>query len=103
MQEHVSVILVIRAIINYFCRLRKVIFYVGAGEELNSVIKSLHPPIFFKYLNKFKQHIDSWDVNNISDIVDGLIKLEILYKTSKSNSIMVLNHFILTTICRYKS
>ena len=45
---------------------------IKSGYEKSSSIKSLRPPVFFKYLPEFNKHIDMWSEKNITFLLRKL-------------------------------
>jgi DNA polymerase-3 subunit delta len=85
LSTNINEILIIRALIRYYMNIFIASSKVENGENLDSAIKTLAPPIFFKYVNDFKQIIRS---NTSADAVRAISILqsaEIKYKTNSSS------------------
>ena len=60
------------------------------GLNINDSLKLLKPPIFFLYINQFKQHIRSWKIKLCHKVIERIFDAERLCK---------LNSKISKTIC----
>lgn len=73
-KQNINEVLMIRALIRYYINLYIVLSKTEDGSSLDESIKSLSPPIFFKYIADFKKTANSLTVK------DTLIALSVLQK-----------------------
>ena len=70
---------------NYYINLFIVCCKVEDGINIDLAIKSLSPPIFFKYVNDFRSNVQKLSLNDVVRVIDILQKAEIKIKTSSNN------------------
>lgn len=76
LDEGINFIVILRALQNHFRRLHIGKARIEAGENADSVMKTLSPPIFFKLQPAFKAQLNRWSLNGISVILQRLADLE---------------------------
>ncbi len=79
-QQSINEVLMIRALLRYFFNVYSVTSRVEDGENIDKAIKSLSPPIFFKYVDDFKQVVRIYSSTDALKYIDTLQKAEISYK-----------------------
>ncbi|MDA0781419.1 MAG: DNA polymerase III subunit delta [Rickettsiales bacterium] len=82
LSEDIAVIMIIRSLLRYFMRLQEARNKIDSGMNDQQAVSSLRPPVFFKQVPIFKQHLNSWRSNDISRVIKQLIELEIDCKTT---------------------
>lgn len=75
-------VLMIRALIRYYLNIYKITLKLEDGENLDHMIKTLSLPIFFKYIDEFKQIVRKYNSNNALCCLKTLQNAEICYKTN---------------------
>ncbi|MDP4708952.1 MAG: DNA polymerase III subunit delta [Rickettsiaceae bacterium] len=75
-------VLMIRALIRYYLNIYTVTSKLEDGENLDRAIKTLYPPIFFKYIDEFKQVVRKHSSDDALRCIEILQKAEISYKTN---------------------
>lgn len=75
-------VLMIRALIRYYLNIYIVASKIEDGENVDIAIKSLYPPIFFKYLADFKQIIRTHTSKDAIRCLKHLQQAEINYKNN---------------------
>lgn len=83
--QGINEVLIIRALLRYYINLFIVTSKIKQGEHIDSAVKSLTPPIFFKYLNDFKQTAQKISVEETVKIIEILQNSEIKFKTNNRN------------------
>ena len=78
----ISAIAVIRAAMGHFQRLGLVREYLARGENLDSAMRQLRPPIHFLRADSFKAQARNWSGEKINDALDLLLEAETLCKTT---------------------
>lgn len=82
LSEGAAPIMIIRTMLRYFMRLQEFKNQIDAGENEQQAISSLKPPVFYKQLPSFKNHLSIWKSNDIATIIKQFIELEISCKTT---------------------
>ncbi len=83
-QQSINEVLMIRALLRYFFNVYSVASRVEDGETIDKAIKSLSPPIFFKYVDDFKQIVRIYSSADALKYIDALQKAEVSYKQNPS-------------------
>ena len=55
------------------------------GVNIDLAIKSLSPPVFFKYVSDFKANVKKLSLNDVARVIDVLQKAEVKVKNSSNN------------------
>lgn len=84
-EQNINDVLIIRALIRYFVNIYYVTSYIEQGEGVDSAIKKLTPPIFFKYILDFKQIIKKYNSQQSIKIISTLREAEIKYKQNPND------------------
>ncbi|NQZ14130.1 MAG: DNA polymerase III subunit delta [Alphaproteobacteria bacterium] len=74
--DGVPVIVILRSLQNHFKRLHYVQAMMQDGKNTEQAVKSLQPPIFFKYESAFKGQINRWNKPKIDRVLSRLNELE---------------------------
>jgi DNA polymerase-3 subunit delta len=77
-----SAVAVIRAALGHFQRLALVRENQARGENLDSAVKQLRPPLHFLRVESFKAQARSWSGEKLNDALDILLEAETLCKTT---------------------
>lgn len=88
-------ILIIRIFLIKSKRLLKILQNFGKGNNIDNVISSFRPPIFWKDKEIVKQQIKNWSYKNIEDLIFKISEVELLIKKNSNNSINILSDFII--------
>lgn len=76
MEEGVAFIAILRSLQNHFRRLHLVRSHMNEGADMDSAMKTLSPPIFFKQAPMFKAQVNSWNLNVLDQVLLRLNALE---------------------------
>jgi DNA polymerase-3 subunit delta len=76
MEEGVSFVVILRALQTHFRKLHLTKAKVESGESIESAMKALNPPIFFKQQNAFKTQVSRWTTNGVLRVSQKLMDLE---------------------------
>lgn len=79
-EEGINAIVILKALTKYYFNLYVVISKIENGVNIDDAIKSLSPPMFFKYIPDFKQVVRSLNSNEIIQVMYKLYMAEIQYK-----------------------
>ena len=87
-------ILIIRTILNKSKRLLKIRNEIDNNTNIDQVISSFKPPIFWKERNIVKKQAQSWSTNEVKEIIYRINDLEALVKRNSSNSMLFVYNFV---------
>jgi DNA polymerase-3 subunit delta len=90
LDEDVAIISIIRSCLNHFRRLHLAKARQANGEALPQVMKTLSPPVFFKYTDQFSSHVQRWSMGAIES---AMIRLSSVEKDSKKTGTPVKSLF----------
>ena len=76
-------------------RLRKLRLNLKKDSNIDQVINSFKPPIFWKDKNVIKQQIKLWKLNDIENFIVDLNNTESLIKKNPQISNQIINNMIL--------
>lgn len=76
MEEGVPMIVMLRSLQNHFRRLHQVRSAMAAGDSLESAMKTLSPPVFFKQEALFKAHLQRWSLAGAQRTLARLAEIE---------------------------
>jgi DNA polymerase-3 subunit delta len=65
-------------------------------KNIDQIISSYKPPIFWKDKEIVKQQVKSWSEDNIQDLIYQANNIELLIKKNSANSLNILSDFIIT-------
>ena len=91
-------ILILRTFLNKLKRLRKLKLNFNQNNNIDQVINSFKPPIFWKDKNIIKQQIKIWKLNDIESFIVDLNNVESLIKRNPQISNQIINNMILDKI-----
>lgn len=94
LESGINEVLIIRALIRYYMNIFIASSKVENGENMDSAIKTLSPPIFFKYVNDFRQIIRSSTSSDALRVISILQAAEVKYKTNPSSFDFMNNLYI---------
>ena len=87
-------ILILRTISNKSKRLLKLKDEFEKNNNIEQVLSSFKPPIFWKEKEIVKKQIESWSRNEVKKIIYRVNDLEILIKKNSNNSINFVSDFV---------
>lgn len=97
-EQNINEVLMIRALTRYYLNIYIVSTKIEDGENIDIAIKSLSPPIFFKYIPDFKQIIRKHTSKDAINCLKHIQQAEIDYK----NNPKTFNLFALYLTVHYK-
>ncbi len=80
--EGVPEIVILRTLQNHFRRLHYTNAMMKEGNSLDQAVKSLQPPIFFKFAQPFKSQVHKWKGKKLNIVMSKLADLEAQTKTT---------------------
>ena len=87
-------ILIIRTILNKSKRLLKIRTEIDKNSNIDQVISSFKPPIFWKEKDIVKKQAQSWSTNEVKEIIFKINDLEASVKKNSTNSILFVSNFV---------
>ena len=83
--QNINEILMIRALIRYYINLFIVVSKIEDGDNIDSAIKALSPPIFFKYVGDFRSNAQKLSSKDTIKVISLLQKAEVKFKNNSNN------------------
>jgi DNA polymerase-3 subunit delta len=96
-------ILIIRTLLNKSKRLHGLLSEINNNKNLEQIISSFKPPIFWKDKEVVKQQMKNWDLNKAENLIYQTSELELTVKKNPSNAINILSDFIISKSNRANS
>ena len=90
-------ILIIRSFSNKLKRLQKIQKEYQKNKNLDSIISSFKPPIFWKDKDIVKKQVNKNDLEKIEDMIFKTNDIELLIKKNSDNAINIVSDFIINT------
>ena len=87
-------ILIIRTILNKTKRLLKIRTEIDNNSNIDQVISSFKPPIFWKEKDIVKKQAQSWSTNEVKEIIFKINDLETSVKKNTANSMLFVSDFV---------
>tara|TARA_A100001011_G_scaffold290746_1_gene302235 strand:+ start:1527 stop:2504 length:978 start_codon:yes stop_codon:yes gene_type:complete len=87
-------ILIIRTILNKCKRLLKIRTEIDNNSNIDQVISSFKPPIFWKEKDIVKKQAQLWSTNDVKEIIFKISQLEVLVKKNSPNSVLFVSNFV---------
>jgi len=89
-------VLILRTILNKSKRLLNIIEENNKTKNIDKVISSYRPPIFWKEKNGLKLQANAWKIDDLKRKIFKINDLEALIKNNSKNSLNLLSDFIIT-------
>ncbi len=80
--EGVQPVAILRATARHLQRLHQASALVAAGSSPEQAMKTLKPPVFFKFKGHFGDQLRRWSTLRLADVLDLVTEAELLCKTS---------------------
>ena len=87
-------ILIIRTILNKSKRLLKIRTEIDNNSNIDQVISSFKPPIFWKEKDIIKKQAQSWSTDQVKEMMFKINDLEALVKKNTSNPMLFVSNFV---------
>tara|TARA_Y200000002_G_C22603221_1_gene630453 strand:- start:156 stop:1133 length:978 start_codon:yes stop_codon:yes gene_type:complete len=87
-------ILIIRTILNKSKRLLKIRKEIDNNTNVDQVLSSFKPPIFWKEKDIVKKQAQSWSTNEVKEIIFKINDLEAVVKKNTVNSMLFVSNFV---------
>ena len=89
-------VLIVRTLLAKSKRIHEIKMQENLSKNIDSVISSYKPPIFWKDKEIVKQQAMLWSEKNIKNLIYETNNIELLIKKNSSNSLNILSDFIIT-------
>lgn len=96
-------ILIIRTFLMKSKRLLKLSKEMKNTNNIDGVISTFKPPIFWKDKEVVKQQMKNWSYKNIESLIFQINDTELLIKKNSTNSINILSNFIIEKVTAISS
>ncbi len=87
-------ILILRTILNKSKRLLKIRNEMDNNKNIDQVISTIKPPIFWKEKAIVKKQAESWSTDEVKEIIFKINDLEALVKKNTSNTMLFVSNFV---------
>ena len=87
-------VLILRTLLNKAKRLLDIIEKYDVNKNIDEIISSAKPPIFWKDKENVKKQAISWKINELKDIIYKINEIETIVKTNSLNSLNLVSDFI---------
>jgi len=87
-------ILILRTILNRSKRLLSLKKQVDNSNNIDSVISTFRPPIFWKEKEIVRKQIKSWSTTEVKNMIYKINNLEVLIKKNSYNSVNLISDFV---------
>ena len=84
--EGINPIALLRSVSKHFQKILFVNHKIKSGLTINESLKLLKPPIFFLYINHFKNHIKMWKIDLCYKVIERIFNAEYLCKINSKIS-----------------
>ena len=88
-------ILIVRTLLNKSKRLFYLKKKIKSNKNIEEVISSFKPPIFWKEKEIVKQQINNWSLKNIEKLIYESNQIELLIKKNTLNSLNIISDFLI--------
>ncbi len=90
-----DIVLILRTFLNRLKRLLKIQLQLKDNSDLDKIITSYKPPIFWKEKDIIKKQVKTWNLSKIQELIIKINDIELLVKKYPNFSINFLTNFIL--------
>ena len=87
-------ILIIRTILSKSKRLLKIRSQLDNNENIDQILSSFKPPVFWKEKDIVKKQAQSWSTNEVKELIFKINELETLVKKNSTNSMLFVSNFV---------
>ena len=88
-------ILITRTLLIKSKRLLKLSHQMENNKNIDNIIATFKPPIFWKEKEIVKQQMRKWSYKKVMDLLIEINEIELLIKKNSNNSVNILSNFIL--------
>ena len=91
-------ILIVKTFLYKLKRLKKLKIDLEIKKDLDIVISSFRPPIFWKEKDLVKQQLKIWSLSQIKSLIKKTNEIELLIKKNSQIANQIINNFILERV-----
>ncbi len=91
-----DVIIIIRTFLSKSKRLLKLTEELEINRDIDQVVSSYKPPVFWKEKDIVKKQMNLWTTDKIKILIKNINEIELLVKKNANSSINILRDFIIT-------
>ena len=88
-------VLIIRTLLGKSKKLRVIIEENIEIRNIDKVISNFKPPIFWKDKENVKKQANSWDLNDLKEVIYKINDLELAVKTNSNQSLNLVSDFVI--------
>ena len=88
-------IIIIRSFLLKTKRLLKLVKAYENNKNLEAVIASYKPPIFWKEKDIVKKQVNNWTFQMLVDLISETVEIELTLKKNSYNSIKIISDFVI--------
>jgi len=96
LSEGISAVAVLRSMQSYFDKLFITKSRIEQGEPLDSAVKKLKPPLFFKAKAAFEAHVRNWSISSLEQAINIIISAEAKCKQTASRPETICSRAVLS-------
>lgn len=93
--EGIQPVVIIRSLQRYFQRLESVASRIADGQNIESAMAQLRPPVFFKFAPVFRRHVSRWSHVSLSHALGLMLKTERELKTTGNPAGLLLSRALI--------
>ena len=95
-----EVILIFKSFLYKLKRLKKIKEYLSKNKNIDEVLSTIKPPIFWKDKEIIKQQLINWDLGEINLLIKKTNYVEMIIKKNSNTSNLIVNNFILENLIK---
>ena len=95
-----EVILIFKSFLYKLKRLKKIKEYLSKNKNIDEVLSTIKPPIFWKDKEIIKQQLIYWDLGEINLLIKKTNYVEMIIKKNSNTSNLIVNNFILENLIK---
>jgi DNA polymerase-3 subunit delta len=100
LRENIQPVVIIRSVQRYFQRLETVRNKMAENASIDVAMGVLRPPVFFKFVPQFRQHVNRWNISYIQSALRDILQAERDLKTTGYPASLMLSHALITIATR---
>ena len=88
-------IIIIRTLLAKSKRLKTLLEEILQNKDIDQAISNFKPPIFWKDKENVKKQANSWDLNDLKEVIYKINDLELAVKTNSNQSLNLVSDFVI--------
>ena len=94
-REGANAVSVLRALARHFQRLHLAAAALSRGGSAAAALSTLKPPVFYKHVSHFHDHLTKWPTSRIADALEVILATELACKSTGAPQALVSGHALL--------